>query len=86
MNVVLYYLHEFIAINVLINKKVLRGRKRHTARRIASARSAALSSDGEGGISQSSLDGGYPPLVLTRGYPHPVWTWITSVQFQWGVP
>ena len=52
-----------------VNKKVLlRERKRHTARRVASARYAALSSGWGGypipgwGVPQSGLDGGwYPP-------------------------
>ena len=41
-------------------KKVLQERKRHTARRVASARSAALSPGWGGG-------GGYPHLCLMAG-------------------
>ena len=53
------------------NKKVLlRERKRHIARRVASTRYAALSPDG---------GGGYPHLVLHRGTP-------TPIQFWWRVP
>ena len=49
-----------------MNKKVLlRERKRHTACCVASARTAALSSD-RGGV------GKYPHPVLTGRYPHPV--------------
>ena len=48
------------------NKKVLRERKRHTARRVASARSAALSPDGRWG-NPSSLDRGVPPSSLDVG-------------------
>ena len=51
----------------IINKKVLlRERKRHTARRVASARYADLSSDGEGGMPHPVLDRGYPIPSLDR--------------------
>ena len=43
------------------NKKVLlRERKRHAARRVVSARNAALSPDGEGGYPIKSWMGGIP--------------------------
>ena len=61
------------------NKKVLLGkRKRHTARRVTSARYAALS-NGWGGYPIQTWDGvplpipgtGYPPPRPGMGYPHP---------------
>ena len=76
-------------INLIVNKKVLqRERKRHTARRVASARSAALSPDGKGGyphpvpmgrrVPPSSRDDGgggvSPSSPDDGGYPHPVLT------------
>ena len=53
-----------------MNKKVLlREHKRHTVRRIASARYAAL----------SNVGGGVPPPVLAGGrVPHPVLAWGVS--------
>ena len=43
-------------------------RKRHTARRVASARYAALSPNGGGGVPHPVLDrGGYPIQSLIRG-------------------
>ena len=62
----------------LCNKKVLlRDRKRHTARHIASAHYSALSNGGGGYPIQSwwgtpsSYGGGYPIPGLDRGYPIP---------------
>ena len=53
-------------LNYHINKKVLlRERKRHTARRVASARYAALCNGG-GGVNPSQV-GGYPVPCLGRG-------------------
>ena len=63
---------------IFCNKKVLlRERKRHTARRIASARYAALSGGGDtpsqvwgGGVPRSGLDGGGGyPIPGLGGYP-----------------
>ena len=61
------------------NKKVLlRERKRHTARRVASARYAALCN---GGVDMGSPpDIGYPPEM---GYP---WTWGTPPDLRWSTP
>ena len=60
------------------NKKVLlRERKRHTARRVASARYADLSPDNG-------------PILLTRGLPHPVldrrYSHPVSMGVPWGTP
>ena len=70
---------------MLIHKKVLlRERKRHTARHLASARYAALSNDGgfpiqswTGGYSIPGLDEGAYPIQFWMGYPRgtPVQTW-----------
>ena len=46
-------------VNTKLNKKVLRERKRHTTRRVASARYAALSPNRGGG--------GYPTMTWTGG-------------------
>ena len=52
------------------NKKVLlRERKRHTSRRVASARYGDLSPDGGGGVPHPVLDGGRYPILLTGGTP-----------------
>ena len=73
-----------------------------TARHVASARYAALSPNGGGGLPNPVLDGGVPHLVLDRGYPsslgwevphpvldggYPTWTW-DGVPPSWldGVP
>ena len=62
-----------------VNKKVLlHERKRHTARCVASALSAALSPEGERGtpiqsqrgVPPSSPDGGGTPIQSRWGYPH----------------
>ena len=54
------------------NKKVLlRERKRHTARRVASTRSTGLR-PGDGQPPSSSGQEGSPHLVLLGGLPHPV--------------
>ena len=59
-------------ILILQNKKVhLRERKRHTTRRIASARFADQYPDREG-VPHPVLDEGVPLPVLHRGVPHPV--------------
>ena len=60
----------FICMSTQANKKVLlRKRKRHTARRVASARYAALSNGG-GGVPHPVLDRGITHPVLVRGVPH----------------
>ena len=78
----------FQCIKIHYNKSVLlRERKRHTARRVASAPSVALSPDGggeEGRVPPSSADGRYlypvplgggvPPSIPDGGYLHPVMT------------
>ena len=62
------------------NKKVLlRDLKRHTTRRVASARSAGLPSEGEWGTPALSWPGRYPSPTLARGYPSPVLTGGTPV-------
>ena len=61
-------------------KVILRERKRHTARRVASARYAALC-NGEGGQGEGGLEMGYPPRH--RVPPRHVWTWGTP---RHGVP
>ena len=76
------------------NKKVLlRERKRHTARCVASARYAALS-NGEG-VTPASYGGGGTPtshggvshsvIVVGRGYPIPSW-WGEPHQVMGGIP
>ena len=90
-----------VTIYFYTNKKVLlRERKRYTARRLASARSATLSPD-EGGWgagvypypllmgrgTPSSPNGGYPYPVLTRGYPPSIGkNGGTPCQERWGYP
>ena len=56
-----------------MNKKVLLcEHKRHTTRRVASARSVALSPDGLG-VPHPVLDGGLPHPVFDGGYPIQSW-------------
>ena len=63
----------------MYKKVLLRERKKHPARRVASARYAALSNGGVpypimgGGVPIQSWPGGYPNPVLARGYPIQSW-------------
>ena len=86
--------------HVNYKKVLLRERKRHTARRVASARYADLSPDGGGGgryrIQSLMGGGGVPHPVLDKGCtpsspgwgdtPHLVLDAGYPIQSQWGVP
>ena len=73
-------------LNSELNKKViLRERKRHTTRRVASARYAALSN----GVPHPVLARGDTPSSPGQGVPHPVlggWGYPIPGSGVWGVP
>ena len=67
---------------IMIHKKVLlRERKRYTARRVASARYAALSNGGGGGegLPHPLLDRGYPIQSWLGGGEYPIQSWLEGV-------
>ena len=75
---------------IRIKKVLLRERKRHTARLVASAHHAGLSPDGEGGIPHPVLDRGYPiqsQWELPQGTPILILDWVPShPDLGWGTP
>ena len=69
--------------NLISNKKVLL-RERYTARRVASARYAALSNGGRG-VPHPVMVGGTHPVMVGRQYP--IQSWGVPIQsWWWGVP
>ena len=82
----------FPEVNLIYKKVLLRERKRHTARRVASARYAALCNGGggthlrSGGTPSQVWVGGTPSQV--RGVPHlrSGWGGVPHPRSRWGVP
>ena len=69
------------------NKKViLRERKKHTVRHVASTRFAEMSPDWGGRVPHPVLDRGVPHQVLTRGYPPSAGWGTPCLDLGWGTP
>ena len=76
-----------ITIRARHKKVILRERKRHTARHIASARYAALSPDrGGGGVPHPVFDVGYPIQSWTQGTPHQLGGVPPCLDLGWSTP